>query len=232
MIQTTPSSARHHGDFGWLQAHWHFSFGDYHDPKNLHWSALRVFNDDTIQPGGTFESHPHRDMEIVSYVVDGTLEHRDNNGGHGIVHPGEIQVMSAGSGIVHSERNPSETEAARLCQIWIFPRTKGAKPRWAQKQFSPQERRGRLLPIVSDGSIAGTLPIDQDAVIYVSQLAPGETVIHRGDPSRAAYLFVISGAVTLNGSPLAAADQARISGEASLEIRATEDAHVILLDLP
>jgi redox-sensitive bicupin YhaK (pirin superfamily) len=232
MIQTIPSSDRHHGDFGWLQTHWHFSFGEYNDPKNLHWSALRVFNDDIIAPGGTFEAHPHRDMEIISYVVEGALEHRDNSGGQGIVHPGEIQVMSAGTGIVHSERNPSATEPMRLCQLWILPRTKGAKPRWAQKQFTPQDRAGRLLPIVSDGSIEGTLPIDQDAIVYVSQLAPGQSVNHAIKPNRSAYLFVIAGAATVNGTPLENGDQARISQETSLDIRSTKDAHLMLLDLP
>ncbi len=133
MITIIPSAARHHGDFGWLKTNWHFSFGDYYDPKNMHWSALRVFNDDLLLGGGGFEPHPHKDMEIVSYVVEGGLEHRDGTGGHGIVHPGEIQVMSAGTGITHSEHNASKTEPMRLLQLWIMPRTKNAEPRWEQK---------------------------------------------------------------------------------------------------
>lgn len=232
MITIIPSADRYHGDFGWLSTNWHFSFGDYYDPKNMHWSALRVFNDDIIQGGGGFEPHPHRDMEIVSYVVSGGLEHRDGNGGHGIVHPGEIQVMSAGTGITHSEHNASKTEPMRLCQLWIMPRTKGAKPRWGQKQFTPEERSGKLLPIVSDGSIPGTLPIDQDATIYVSQLKAGQSVTHQSKPGRHAYLFVIEGGVTLNGKPLANGDQARLKDEPRLDILADKDAQVMLLDLP
>ena len=231
MISIIPSADRFHGDFGWLKTNWHFSFGDYHDPKNMNWSALRVFNDDIIEGGGEFGMHPHRDMEIVSYVVDGGLEHRDNKGGHGIVHPGEIQVMSAGTGIVHAEKNASETEPMRLMQLWIMPRTKGSKPRWEQKQFTPEQRAGKLLPIVSDGSVAGTLAIDQDATIFVSDLKPGEAVTHV-NKGKYAYLFVMSGAATVNSKPLANGDQARIVDEPSLEIRAEQGAHVMLIDLP
>ena len=232
MIITIPSADRYHADFGWLQTHWHFSFGDYHDPKNMHWSALRVFNDDILQGGGGFELHPHRDMEIVSYVVEGGLEHRDGSGGHGIVHPGEIQVMSAGKGIVHSEQNASATEPMRLLQLWILPRTKGATPRWAQKQFTPEQRAGKWLPIVSDGSLPGTLPIDQDAAIYVSDLKAGESLTHQSKPVRHAYFFVISGKATVNGQTLNGGDQARIADEPKLEVRADADAHLMLLDLP
>ena len=231
MINLIPSADRYQGDFGWLQTHWHFSFGDYHDPKNMHWSALRVFNDDTIQGGGGFGLHPHRDMEIISYVIDGGLEHRDDKDGHGIVHPGEIQAMSAGTGIVHAEHNASKTDPMRLLQLWIMPRTKGSKPRWEQKQFTPADRAGKLLPIVSDGSVPGTLAIDQNAMVYVSELQAGERVNHEMNGSHA-YLFVISGAVNVNGKSLANGDQARMVDESTLEIRAEQDAHVMLLDLP
>ncbi len=148
MIRITPSSERHFGDHGWLQANWHFSFGDYHDADNMNWSALRVFNDDIVQPGGGFPMHPHRDMEIVTYVVDGQLEHRDHLGNRGIVHPGEVQVMSAGKGITHAEYNASKHEPAKLMQLWIMPRNKGNQPRWEQKQFTPEQRQGKLLPVV------------------------------------------------------------------------------------
>ena len=198
----------------------------------MHWSALRVFNDDIIQGGGKFEPHPHKDMEIISYVVEGGLEHRDGTGGHGIVHPGEIQVMSAGTGIVHSESNASKTEPMRLLQLWILPRVKGAKPRWEQKQFTHEQRAGRLLPIVSDGSVPGTLGIDQDTTIFVSDLKANETVTHQSQPGRRAYLFMISGDATVNGISLANGDQARIADETTLQIRAGKDAHLMLLDLP
>jgi redox-sensitive bicupin YhaK (pirin superfamily) len=232
MLNVIKSADRHHADFGWLRTNWHFSFGDYYDPANLHWSALRVFNDDVILGGGKFETHPHRDMEIVSYVVAGGLEHRDGRGGRGVVHPGEVQVMSAGTGIVHSEANASATEPMRLLQLWLLPRHKNNTPRWEQKQFSAAERGGKLLPVVSDGSISGTLAVDTDAAIYVSELKAGQSVTHESKPGRSAYFFVISGKASVNGTPLAAGDQARIKDEPKLQIRADADAHLMLLDLP
>ena len=232
MTQIVPSTQRHHADHGWLDTHWHFSFADYHDPENLHWSALRVLNDDTIQPGGTFDFHPHRDMEIVSYIVSGELEHRDRLGNRHVNKAGEVQVMSAGTGIIHAERNPSATEPMRLIQLWIIPRHKGIKPRWEQKAFNKQDRHNRLLAVVSSGDLEGSLPIDQDAAIYVSSLDAGKSVTHSSAAGRHAYLFVIDGEIELNGTKLAAGDQARIVDETSLEMTATRDAEVILLDLP
>jgi redox-sensitive bicupin YhaK (pirin superfamily) len=231
MIKTIPSSDRHHADHGWLDTHWHFSFADYHDPQNLHWSALRVFNDDTIAPGGTFEFHPHRDMEIVSYIVEGELEHRDRLGNRHVNKAGEVQVMSAGTGIIHAERNPSTTSPMRLIQLWIIPRHKGIQPRWEQKAFTKADRHNRLLPVVSSGSIEGSLAIDQDAAVYVSSLDAGKTVTH-ANVGRHAYLFVIDGAIELNGEKFAAGDQARVVDEAALNITATRNAEIMLLDLP
>ncbi|HZL38490.1 MAG TPA: pirin family protein [Tepidisphaeraceae bacterium] len=232
MITLIPSGARHFTDAGWLQTYWHFSFSDYQDPKNMHWGAMRVFNDDIIQPGGGFGMHPHRDMEIVTYVVDGELEHQDHLGNKGVVRPGEVQVMSAGSGITHAEYNHSKENPVHLMQLWIFPRIKNAAPRWEQKRFSPEDRAGKLLPIVSAGNIPGTLAIDQDAAIYVSRLAKGQSVSHESAPGRFGYLFVIDGAVALNGQTLSKGDQARLKDETRLEIVAQGEAEVILLDLP
>jgi quercetin 2,3-dioxygenase len=231
MIDIIPSAQRHHADAGWLSTYWHFSFSDYYDPKNMNWGDLRVFNDDVIQGGGGFGMHPHRDMEIVTYVVDGQLEHQDHLGNRGIVHPGEVQVMSAGKGIMHAEYNASKEKPAHLMQLWILPKHKGNKPRWEQKQFTPEERQGKLLPVVSSGNLPGSLMIDQDASIYVSSLKPGQQVTHANQGTHA-YLFVISGDVTLNGKPLAKGDQARAADEKKLEIRAEKDAELILLDLP
>ncbi|HSZ60000.1 MAG TPA: pirin family protein [Tepidisphaeraceae bacterium] len=231
MITIIPSAQRHHADHGWLSTYWHFSFSDYHDPKNLSWGDLRVFNDDVIQGGGGFGLHPHRDMEIVTYVVDGELEHQDHLGNRGVVEPGEVQVMSAGRGIMHAEYNASDTRPVHLMQLWILPRNKSNPPRWEQRKFAPQQRAGKLLPVVSAGDVPGTLAIDQDAVIYVSSLKPGEQVTHQNKGTHA-YLFVIDGAVALNGKPLARGDQARVADERKLEIRAQEDAELILLDLP
>jgi redox-sensitive bicupin YhaK (pirin superfamily) len=232
MINVIKSQDRYHGNFGWLDTYWHFSFDTYYDPANLNWGALRVFNDDVIQPGQGFGMHPHRDMEIVTYVLEGELEHQDNQGNRGVVHPGEVQVMSAGKGIVHSEYNHSKQKPVHLMQLWILPRTKGQKPRWEQHQFTPKERRGRLLPIVSSGEIAGTLKIDQDAQIYVSSLKRGEQVTHQSRADRKAYLFAIDGGLKVNGVTLAKGDQARAADEREFRIQAEKDSELILLDLP
>ena len=237
-VNVIPSADRHFRDHGWLQARWHFSFGDYHDPDNLNFGPLRVFNDDVVQPGGGFPMHPHRDMEIITYVVDGQLEHRDHLGNRGVVHPGEVQVMSAGKGILHAEYNASREHPVRLMQLWVLPRRRGGAPRWAQKQFTPAQRAGRLLPVVSasdeDTAPPETLKIDQDVTIYVSSLEAGQRVEHRSPaPGRKAYLFVIDGAVTLDdATKLAKGDQGRVElAVPRLTLKADEDAELILLDL-
>ena len=232
MIQVIKSEDRYHADMGWLSTYWHFSFDTYYDPSNMNWGALRVFNDDVVQPGQGFGMHPHRDMEIVTYVLEGELEHRDNQGNTGVIHPGEVQVMSAGTGIVHSEYNHSKERPVHLLQLWIMPRTKGLKPRWEQRQFTQAERSGTLLPVVSDGKVPGTLHIDQDATISVTALKAGQAVVHKSRPGRKAYVFVIAGELLLNGAPVKAGDQARIADEPELNLKAVEDGEVILLDLP
>lgn len=232
MITVIKAKDRHHADMGWLSTYWHFSFDDYYDPANMNWGPLRVFNDDVIRPGRGFDLHPHRDMEIVTYVLEGELEHRDDRGNQGVIHPGEVQVMSAGTGIVHSEYNHSKDHPVHLLQLWILPRRKGLPPRWEQRQFAPADRAGKLLPVVSPGDVPGTLTIDQDAIIYVSSLAAGQEVVHKTQAGRRAYLFVISESLTVNGTPLAAGDQARIADERELTLRATKPAELILLDLP
>lgn len=198
----------------------------------MHWGVLRVFNDDVIQPAGGFGMHPHRDMEIVTYVVDGQLEHQDHLGNRGIINPGEVQVMSAGKGIMHAEYNHSKTKPVHLMQLWIFPRTKSSPPRWEQKQFTPEQRAGKLLPVVSSGSVADTLSIDQDATIYVSQLKAGQSVAHTTGPNRHGYLFVIAGSLKVNNVDLAQGDQARMQDERELKLTAKSDSELIFLDLP
>jgi redox-sensitive bicupin YhaK (pirin superfamily) len=232
MIHTIPNEDRYHADHGWLQTHWHFSFGDYFDPENMHWSALRVFNDDIIAPSGGFPPHPHQNMEIITLVMDGQLTHRDNLGNEGTIRPGEVQVMSAGRGITHSEFNASKTAPLHLFQLWILPRTNGLPPRWDQKTFDPFARAGQLVPIVSSGNIPGTLTIDQDAVIYLGALSTGQETTQMIRPNRKAYLFVAKGAVDLNGVALKAGDQARIADEQKLHLKATQGARLVLLDLP
>ena len=232
MIKVIKSGERYHADHGWLSTYWHFSFADYYDPANAHWGPLRVFNDDVIQPGQGFSAHPHRDMEIITSVLEGELEHQDNQGNRGVIHPGEVQVMSAGRGIVHSEYNHSKEHQVHLHQIWILPRTKGLKPRWEQRRFSPADRDGKLLPVVSAGDPPGTLTIDQDATLYVSAPRRGQELVHTSRAGRKAYLFVIAGSLRVNGTTLAQGDQARIAEEPELALRAIEDTDLILLDLP
>ncbi len=232
MLKVIKSGERYHADTGWLSTYWHFSFAEYHDPANMHWGPLRVFNDDVIQPGKGFGAHPHSDMEIITYVLEGELEHQDNQGNKGVIHPGEVQVMSAGTGIVHSEYNHSADRPVHLLQIWVMPRTRRLKPRWDQRRFAPEERSGKLLPVVSSGDLPGTLAIDQDATVSVSALRAGQEVIHRSGAGRKAYLFVIAGRLRVNGTELARGDQARIADEPELRLVATEDAELILLDLP
>ncbi len=232
MIKIIKAKERHHRDLGWLQTYWHFSFDDYYDPANMNWGALRVFNDDIIQPGQGFGAHPHRDMEIVTYALDGALEHQDNQGNRGVIHAGEVQVMSAGTGIVHAEYNHSKERPVHLLQLWITPRTKGLPPRWEQRRFTVEDRMGNLLPVVSGGNIAEALTIDQDVVTYVSSLRAGQEVIHKSRPGRKAYLFVITASLTVNGTPLAPGDQARIAEEPELTLHTKEAAELIFLDLP
>jgi redox-sensitive bicupin YhaK (pirin superfamily) len=198
----------------------------------MNWGVLRVFNDDTVEPGQGFGMHPHRDMEIVTYVLSGELEHQDSHGHRGVVHPGEVQVMSAGAEILHSEYNRSKRDPVHFIQLWILPRTQGLKPRWEQRLFSRDERAGKLLPVVSAGDVAGTLAIDQDAQIYVSALEKGQEVVHTSKPDRKAYLFVTEGSVQVNGTQLSAGDQARIADETKLKVQSQKGADLMLLDLP
>jgi redox-sensitive bicupin YhaK (pirin superfamily) len=196
-----------------------------------------VFNEDIVQPRSGFPRHSHRDMEIVTYVLAGELEHEDNQGNRGHILPGEVQVMSAGTGIAHAERNPSDAPL-HLLQIWIVPRTRGLAPRWEQHRFSPDERRGTLLPVVTPAGAGAThaspskLQIDQDATFFVASLAPGETVSHASEPGRRAYVFAISGALDLNSVALETGDQARITEEPTLTLTARAASELILIDLP
>jgi redox-sensitive bicupin YhaK (pirin superfamily) len=240
MTQVIKSDDRYAADHGWLQTNWHFSFGDYYDPNNVNFSALRVFNDDVVQPGQGFSAHPHRDMEIITYVLDGVVRHGDNLGNRGLIRAGEVQVMSAGKGIVHEEFNGSTTDPVHLLQIWIMPRTRGRQPRWEQRRWDADSdatgsdvRDGVLHPVVSgDGKIPGTLAIDQDAAIYVGKLGADHSVTHKNVVGGHTYVFVIDGDVTVNGTKLGKGDQARIADEPELKITAASNAHVMVIDLP
>lgn len=232
MIDIIPSEKRHFGDHGWLQARWHFSFSDYHDPKNMNWGPLRVFNDDVVQPGGGFPMHPHRDMEIITYVIEGELKHKDHMGHVGRIGPGDVQVMSAGKGVMHSESNPSKVNATRLLQMWVMPREGGAQPKYADRKYDRSDRLNRLFLIVSSGDVPGTLTIGQDARFYVSALEKTQEVTTTLSTGRLGYLFVITGEVTLNAQALHDGDQARVVNETELKITATRDSELIFIDLP
>ena len=223
---------RYHIESDWLSAYWLFSFDRYHDPNNMNFGPLRVFNHDTIAGGGGFPTHPHREMEIVTYVLQGTLAHQDSTGGRGLIHAGEVQRMTAGTGIAHSELNASETEPIKLMQIWLTPQQDGLTPGYEQKQFTIEERSGKLLPIVSGHDMPGTVKIHQDATFYVGRLNAGDKISHSLKAGRRAFLYVIEGAVQLAGDEVSAGDQARIVEGRELAMTATQTSEVILLDLP
>src|SRR5882762_752840 len=222
MIQTIRSNERYHAETDWLNTHWHFSFDHYYDPANMNFGPLRVFNDDVVAPAGGFPFHSHREMEIITYIVEGAIEHRDDMGNTGVIRPGEIQRMSAGTGVRHSEYNPSKKDSAHLLQLWIMPAVQDLEPSWEQKSFSLADRSGKLLPIaVPAGSHSnGAVQIHQDAKIYTSLLAPGQSTAHKLAEGRRAYIFVIGGNLKLNGETLGPGDQARVTSERELQLSA------------
>jgi redox-sensitive bicupin YhaK (pirin superfamily) len=248
MIKTIRSNERYHAETDWLNTHWHFSFDHYHDPANMNFGPLRVFNDDVVAPAGGFPFHAHREMEIITYIIEGAIEHRDGMGNVGVIRPGEIQRMSAGTGVRHSEYNPSKKDPVHLLQLWIMPAVQHLEPSWEQKSFSLADRSGKLLPIAvpaegkSNGSsktssVNGAVQIHQDAKIYTSLLAPGQSTAHKLAEGRRAYIFVIGGNLKLNGETLGPGDQARVTSERELQLSAASEsgatsADFLLLDLP
>jgi redox-sensitive bicupin YhaK (pirin superfamily) len=231
-MQIIRANERFHLESDWLSAYWLFSFDRYYDPNNLNFGPLRVFNHDTVAGGGGFPTHPHREMEIVTYVLEGALAHKDSTGGRGVIGAGEVQRMTAGTGIAHSELNASESEPVRLLQIWLHPATPGLKPGYEQKQFTTEQRTGRLLPIVAGQDQPGTLKIHQDATFYVARLSAGDSVAHELKAGRRVFLYVIEGALEVNGEKLATGDQARIAAVEQLKLVATQASEIILIDLP
>jgi quercetin 2,3-dioxygenase len=232
MITVRPSAERGHLDHGWLDTYHTFSFGEYRDPAHVHFRALRVMNEDRVAAGQGFGTHPHSDMEIVTYVLEGALEHKDSMGNGEVLRPGEFQRMSAGTGITHSEFNPSRDEPVHLYQIWLFPEAKGIEPSYEQKRFDEAERRNRLRLVASRDAADGSLLIHQDARIYLATLEDGKQVTHELADRRHAWLQVLRGAVTLNGQELATGDGAAVSDERMLAIAATKGgAEVMLFDL-
>ncbi len=231
MIRMRRSQERGGGDFGWLRTQHTFSFDTYYDPAWMHFRGLRVINEDHVAPGEGFPLHPHRDMEIITYVLEGALEHSDSLGNGSVIWPGDGQRMSAGSGIRHSEMNASKTEPVHLLQIWILPQQKGIEPGYEQKSFPAEEKRGKLRLIAAPGGENGAVTIHADTRLYVAQLASGQQVEHSLASGRHAWVQVAKGAVTLNGQELAQGDGAGISQEEKLVLRAGENAEVLLFDL-
>jgi quercetin 2,3-dioxygenase len=231
MIQIRRSQERGGGNHGWLKTHHTFSFGDYWDPKWMGFRSLRVINEDWVAPETGFPTHPHRDMEIITYVLEGKLEHKDSLGTGSVILPGDGQRMTAGSGIRHSEFNPSTTDSVHLLQIWIQPEKAALPPSYEQKSFSAGEKRGKLRLIASRDASDGSVKINQDAQLYVTLLKPGEEVAHELAGGRHGWLQVARGAVELNGKMLGQGDGAAISNEKRVTIKGAKDAEVLLFDL-
>lgn len=231
MITVRRAGDRGHADHGWLDT-WHtFSFASYRDPRHTHFRALRVMNEDFVAPGQGFGTHPHDNMEIVTYVLEGALEHKDSMGNGEVLRPGEFQRMSAGTGITHSEFNPSENEPVHLYQIWLFPDRKGIEPSYEQKRFPEEERHNRLRLVASSDAADGSLLIHQDARVYLATIDNGTSVSQSLGEGRHAWLQVLRGSVDLNGNALQTSDGAAVSDEQNLTIRALDNAEILLFGL-
>jgi redox-sensitive bicupin YhaK (pirin superfamily) len=221
---------RHFSDRGWLKTFWLFSFSDYYDPENLSHGALRVFNDDIIEPGQGFGTHPHKEMEIVTIILSGEITHSDSMGNDHSLKAGEVQRMSAGTGITHSEFNRS-TKALHLYQIWIEPGTPGLTPSYEQRAFDPQKRVNNLLPLVSGQGLEGALSIHSDSSIFISTLEAGNGLTYEAASGRDIFIYIINGYINVNGQWLIISDQARLVGPCDISITATEDSSLLFLDL-
>ena len=231
MIIPRKAEDRGFSDLGWLQSRFSFSFADYHDLDHMGWSVLRVINDDFIAPGTGFGTHGHRDMEIVTYMGDGALRHGDSMENSRLLRRGEVQRMSAGKGILHSEMNGSEDEAATLLQIWIEPDVRGIRPEYEQKEFPDALKQGRLQALVSPDGRDGSMVIHQDALIYSALLNPGQHVVRELSQGRSAWLHVVQGEVTLGDVVLCTGDGAGVTAEPAVSLTAREESEILLLDL-
>jgi redox-sensitive bicupin YhaK (pirin superfamily) len=230
MLWIRKADERGHFDFGWLNTYHTFSFDQYYDPDHM-FRSLRVINEDRVAPGGGFPTHSHRDMEIITYILQGELRHQDSMGNGSVIRPGEVQRMSAGTGVSHSEFNASQTEPVHLLQIWILPNERHLTPGYEQKAFSEEERRGQLRLVASPDGRSDSVTINQDANVLAAILRPGETVEHKLVPERHAWIQVARGAVTVNGQQMGQGDGAAISEESSIRIDAGDSAEVLVFDL-
>ena len=232
MLTIRKSEDRGHADHGWLQSRFSFSFAEYHDPAHIHFGPLRVINDDYIAPGQGFGTHGHKDMEIVTYVLEGAVAHKDSLGNAGNIVPGEVQRMSAGRGIMHSEFNPNAGQRTHLLQIWIIPDRTGGSASYEQKAYDASEKRGKLRLVASPDGAEGSVTIQQNARMYAGLFDVGESSTHTLAAGRLAYVHVARGAVTVNGVALNEGDAIKIENEASVRIDKGSEAEVLLFDLP
>ena len=231
MIDIIPSESRGSADLGWLKAKHTFSFADYYDPTRVHFGTLRVINEDRIAPGQGFGTHPHRDMEIVTYIINGAIEHKDSMGNGTVIRAGEVQRMTAGTGVQHSEFNHSPEEELHLLQIWIFPEAKNLEPGYEQKLFSQEQKHNRLCLIASRDGRDGSLTIHQDVDLYASIIDTGERVSLADVEGRRVFVQVVSGKLEVNGKQLAAGDGMKIQNESSVELEALDRAEFLLFNL-
>jgi len=224
---------RGHADHGWLNAHHSFSFANWYDPSKIHFGLLRVLNDDIVQGGQGFGMHPHNDMEIITIILEGALQHKDNMGNGSVIKPGDVQVMSAGTGVMHSEFNPSKEEQANLFQLWIFPKETGIKPRYDQKSFSVEERKNKIQTVASGFKKDGELYIHQDAALSLSNIDQDKSISYAlSKPGNGAYVMVINGQVEINGEKLSKRDAIGISETEKFEIHAIENSELLIVDVP
>ena len=231
MIELRKSAERGHANHGWLDSYHSFSFADYQDPRHMGYSNLRVINEDVVQPGQGFGTHGHRDMEIITYILEGALEHKDSMGNGSVIRPGDVQRMSAGTGVRHSEFNPSPDELVHLLQIWIEPAANGIAPGYEEKHFDAASKRGRLRLVASQDAREGSVKIHQDAAMYAALLDGTERATHALAAGRKAYVHVARGKVTVNGQALVAGDAVKITGEAGVTMENGAGAEVLLFDL-
>ena len=231
MLELRRSAERGHANHGWLDSYFSFSFAEYYDANHMGFATLRVINEDRVQPGRGFATHGHRDMEIITYILTGVLEHKDSMGNGSLIRPGDVQRMSAGTGVRHSEFNPSSTESVHLLQIWIEPAVTAVAPGYEQRHFPEEQKRGRLRLIASDDAREESVRIHQDAAVYAGLFDGAETATHLLQAGRRAYLHVARGTVTVNERPLTAGDAAKITDEATITIKNGDKAEVLLFDL-
>ena len=231
MISIRKSEQRGRADHGWLDARYTFSFSGYYDPAHMHFRHLRVINEDRIAPGGGFPMHSHEDMEIITYIIDGALEHKDDMGNGEVLRPGEIQRMSAGTGITHSEFNPSQTEPTHLLQIWILTETKGIAPSYQQRSYLDRRSPNELCPIVKKGSRHGALHVNQDMVLYSALLEKNRSIDYDVPAGRFQWVQLVRGTITANGNEMNAGDGAAVSDESLLSFVAGDDSEFLLFDL-